>query len=274
MSVAVMMFTLMDAVSKYLTQFYPVTYILWARFLTQTLLLMSVLSLRVGPAFLRTTCPRIQLVRGLLLPLASICFVSATKHMPIAEASCITFIGPLLVTLLSVTLLKEKVQRSQWAAILTGFIGVLIIIRPGTGVFTWASLLPLATAMCMAVYQVLTRRIAGTESAYTSIVYPGLIGTLIFSLTLPSSWTVPQTAWHVALLGLTGLISAASHLIFIKAFEFAPASRLAPFSYSQMVWATTVGYLVFGNFPDALTLVGIAILAAGGIYLAVIQRQS
>ena len=114
----------------------------------------------------------------------------------------------------------------------------------------------------------MTRRIAGLESVFTSIFYPGFIGLLAFSLTLPNVWTLPQSAWHIALLMTAGLLSASSHLILIKAFDYAPASRLAPFTYSQMVWATLMGYLVFGNFPDFWSLVGIVILAAGGIYLA------
>lgn len=273
-SIAVLMFSVMDAISKYLTRFYPVTNILWARFLIQTILLVTVLTPRLGLRFLRTARPGIQALRGVLLPISSLCFIFATKYMPIAEASAITFVCPLIVTTLSVVFLKEKVARNHWLAILSGFMGVLIIIRPGSGVFTWASLLPLGAAVTTACYQVLTRRIARAESVYTSIFYPGLAGMLIFSLTLPYSWAPPQNAFHFVLLALVGIIGTTSHLILIKAFEYAPASRLAPFSYSQMVWATVMGYLVFGNFPDFWSLVGIAILAAGGIYLATHLRHS
>jgi drug/metabolite transporter (DMT)-like permease len=208
-----------------------------------------------------------------LQPVSSICFILALKYLPIAEASSITFISPMIVALLAVVFLGEKVERSHWLAILAGFLGVLIIIRPGTGVFVWASLFPLGSAFTTAIYQVLTRRIAGLESVFTSIFYPGFIGLLTFSLILPSAWTVPQSGLHLALLITAGLLSAASHLILIKAFDYAPASRLAPFTYSQMVWATLMGYLVFGNFPDFWSLAGIFILAAGGIYLATHLRR-
>lgn len=273
-SIAVILFAVMDAISKYLTRFYPVTNILWARYLFHTLAIVAVLSPRLGWRLVRTARPGIQVIRGVLLPASSMAFVLAIKYMPIAEASSITFASPMIVALLAVAFLEEKVARNQWFAIVAGFLGVLIIMRPGTGVFVWASLLPLGVALMMAIYQVLTRRIAGLESVYTSIFYPGLIGLLIFSLTLPYTWTPPQSALHLALLGLAGIIGASSHLILIKAHDYAPASRLAPFTYSQMVWATALGYLVFGNFPDFWSLIGITILAAGGIYLATDARNT
>ena len=267
-STAVLLFAVMDAISKYLTRFYPVACILWVRYLFYTLALVAVTHRRLGWRLFRTTRPGIQLLRGVLPPISALCFVLALKYLPIAETSAITFVSPMLVALLAVAFLGEKVSRGQWLAILSGFVGVLIIVRPGTGVFAWASLLPLACAMLMAVYHVLTRRIAGLESVYTSTFYPGLIGLLVLSLALPFTWTAPQGAAHLGLLGLAGIISAASHLCLIKAYDYASASRLAPFTYSQMVWATALGYLVFGDFPDAWSLAGIAILAAGGLYLA------
>jgi drug/metabolite transporter (DMT)-like permease len=272
-SIAVMLFAIMDAISKYLTRFYPVSYILWVRFLIQTLAIIAVLGPRLGWRLVRTARPGIQILRGILQPLSSVCFILAIKYLPIAEASSITFISPMIVALLAVVFLREKFERKHWLAILAGFLGVLIIIRPGTGVFAWAALLPIGSAFTTAIYQVLTRRIAGLESVFTSIFYPGFIGLLAFSLTLPNTWTLPQSAWHLSLLMTAGLISASSHLILIKAFDYAPASRLAPFTYSQMVWATAMGYVVFGNFPDFWSLVGISILATGGIYLVTHLRR-
>ena len=273
-SVAVMLFAVMDAISKYLTRFYPVTNILWARYLAHTVLIVVVLGPRIGWRLVRTARPGIQILRGILLPISSLFFVVAVKYMPIAEASSITFISPMIITAMSVVFLKEKVGRSHGLAILSGFLGVLIIIRPGTGVFAWASLLPLGCALTMSSYQILTRRIAGLENVYTSIFYAGFIGLLLLSLTLPFAWTPPQSALHVALLGLSGMVGASSHLILIKAYDYASASRLAPFTYSQLVWVTAIGYFVFGNFPDFWSLIGITILAAGGIYLATHLRRS
>jgi drug/metabolite transporter (DMT)-like permease len=265
---AVMLFALMDAISKYLTRHYPVPFILWVRFLSFTLLVAATLGPRQGLGLVKTTRPGIQVLRGVLLPAASLFFVLGTRTLPIADASAITFVAPLLITMLAVWFLGERVGLRHWLAILAGFGGVLIIIRPGSSVFTWASMLPLAAAASTAVYQVLTRRVAGRESVYTSVFYPGLVGAAMFSLSLPWTWTPLGSPWHLGLMLLTGAISACSHLLLIKAYECAPASRLAPFSYSQMIWATAAGYFVFGTFPDWGTLLGIAVLAASGLYLA------
>ena len=271
-SVAVILFTVMDAISKYLTRFYPVTNVLWARYLFHTLLVVVVIAPRHGLGLIRTQRPGIQVLRGLLLAGASLLFVTAIKYMPLAEATAIQFISPLLVTLLAVLFLQEKVELSRWLAILAGFSGVLIIIRPGTGIFTWASLLPLGTAGLFASYQVLTRHYAGRESPFTLIFYPGLVGMLLLFLTLPFAWTSPQSLEHLVLLAVAGIIGGAGHLILIRAYELAPASRLAPFSYTQLVWVTLAGYVVFDNFPDNWSLAGISILVASGIYIATRQH--
>jgi len=271
-SIAVILFAVMDTISKYLTRDYPVTNVLWARYLFHTLLVIAVIAPRHGTVLVRTNRLGLQMVRGSMLAGASLLFVTAIKYMPLAEATAIQFISPLLVTLLAVIFLKEKVDLSRWLAILAGFSGVLIIIRPGSGIFTWASLLPLGTAILFASYQVLTRHFAGRESPYTLIFYPGIVGMLLLSPTLPFAWTAPQSLSHLTLLAIAGIIGGSSHLILIRAYELAPASRLAPFSYTQLIWVTLAGYVVFGNFPDALSLAGIAILMASGTYIATRQH--
>jgi drug/metabolite transporter (DMT)-like permease len=271
---AVAMFAVMDSISKYLTQFYPVTAVVWARYVFHTLLVILVLGPRLGFALVHTTRPGAQILRGLLLAGASLFFVSALQYMPLAECSAISFLAPLLVTLMAVFLLKEKVEFARWIAVAGGFIGVLTIVRPGSGVFTWASLLPLGTAACFASYQILTRRLAGLESPYTSIFYSGLVGTLLLSISLPYAWSPPQNGLHMVLFAAIGVIGGMSHLILIKAYDFALASRLAPFSYSQLIWATVAGYVAFGDFPDRWSLVGIGILMASGMYVATHQRLS
>ncbi len=271
-SIAVILFAILDTISKYLTRHYPVTNVLWARYLFHTLLVVAVIAPRHGLTLVRTHRLGVQILRGLLLAGASLLFVTAIKYMPLAEASAIQFLSPLLVTLLAVLFLKEKVELSRWLAILAGFSGVLIIIRPGTGIFTWASLLPLGTAVLFASYQVLTRHFAGRESPYTLIFYPGIVGMLLLALTLPFTWTPPQSLTHLALLAIAGMIGGCSHLILIRAYELAPASRLAPFSYTQLIWVTLAGYLVFDNFPDALSITGMAILMTSGIYIATHQH--
>lgn len=271
-SLAVALFAVMDTLSKYLTLFYPVTTILWTRYLFHTLLVVSVLGPRLGLGLVRTGRPGIQVVRGLLLVGTSLVFVTATKYMPIAEATAIQFLSPLIVTLLAVFFLGEKVDSARWIAVLAGFAGVLIIIRPGSGIFAWASFLPLAAAFLFAAYQVMTRRYAVLEGAYTLIFYPGVVGFLLLTLTLPMGLSMPQSLTHLALLAAGGIVGGSSHLIMIKAYQLAPASRLAPFSYMQVVWVTLGGLIVFDNFPDFLSLAGIAILVASGLYVATHQH--
>lgn len=270
----VILFTCMDTIAKYLSRFYPVSMILWSRFLIHVILFLAIVIPQRGLAGLRTARMSLQFLRGLLLSGASFCFVTAITYMPLAEATAIAFLAPILVTLLAVFFLKEKVETGRWVAILFAFGGVLLIIRPGSDVFTWAALLPLLNAAFFATYQVLTRRLSERDSQYAMVFYPGLVGLIVFSLTLPRVWVTPADPWHLLLLGVGGVIGVSSHLIMIRAFTLAPASRLAPFSYTQLIWVTVAGYVVFGNFPDRVSLAGIAVLLASGVYCANHQRLS
>ena len=269
---AVAMFVVMDSISKYLSRYYPVPAIVWARYVFHLLLVVIALGPRLGLNLVRTRRLGAQLVRGLLLAGSTLFFVFGIKQLPLAETSSITFIAPVLVTLMAAFVLKEKVELARWLAVAGGFIGVLIIIRPGSGVFTWASVLPLGSAACFACYQILTRKIANLESPYTSIFYAGLVGSVMMSFALPYVWTVPQNLGHGLLFIVIGIIGGASHLILIKAYDYAPASRLAPFSYTQLIWVMLSGYLVFGDFPDHWSLIGIGVIVASGIYIATHQR--
>lgn len=275
---AVAMFTVMDATAKYLSRFYPVPGIVWARYSVHLLFVVLILGPRYRGQLLRTDRLGLQLLRGLLLAASSLFFFSALKFMPMAEASSITFLGPILVTLTAAIVLKEKVEQARWVAVCTGFVGVLIVIRPGLGVFDAVALLPLATAACFASYAILTRKLAGLENPYTTLFYSGLVGTVVLSVPLlamsPSAWVTPATPLHAALLMLVGLLGGLSHLVLIHAYEDAPASRLAPFSYTQLIWVLAIGYAVFGDFPDAWSLLGIAVIAGSAIYVATHQRTS
>ena len=271
---AVALFVVMDTISKYLSRFYPVPAIVWARYFFHVLLVLIALGPRLGLGLVRTRRLGVQLVRGLLLAGSTLFFVFAIRQMPLAETSSITFIAPVLVTLMGAFFLKEKVETARWLAVAGGFAGVLIIIRPGGGVFSWASVLPLCCAACFACYQILTRKLANLESPYTSIFYSGLVGSVLMSLTLPYVWVRPHSLYHALLFVVIGVIGGLSHLILIKAYDYAPASRLAPFSYTQLIWVTVMGYLVFGQFPDHWSLVGIAVIMASGIYIATHQQLS
>lgn len=270
--VAVAVFSAVDFFSKYLTRFYPIGLVVWARYTFHLLFVVVALVPRHGLALMRTARPGVQILRGLLLAIASVLFVCALKYMPLAESTAIAYLAPLIVTLMSVAFLKEKIELARWIAVVCGFIGVLTIIRPGSSVFSWAVFLPMGNALAFAVYQILTRRLAGVESPYTSIFYAGLVGTVLLSAALPFSWVMPQSALHAVILVVLGMLGGLGHLILIKAYAYGPASRLAPFGYSQLIWVMAIGYVAFADFPDGWSLLGIVILVASGIYTATHQR--
>ncbi len=267
------MFAVMDTTAKYLSQTYPVPAIVWARYFAQALFMLVVLGPRLKLDLLRTQRPGLQLVRGVTLALATLLFFSALSLMPIAEAAAITFVSPLLLTALSVVLLRERVPPGAWFAVAAGFIGVLIIIRPGGAVFSPAALLPLATACCFAGYQIMTRQLAGVDSSFTTLFYAALVGTVLTSLVVPFYWHPPETLLHGFLFVALGVLGAVSHFVLIRAFHHAPASVLAPFVYTQLVAVLLLGYVVFGEFPDGGSLAGMAIIVAAGVFIALRARR-
>ena len=271
---AVAMFTMMDSMAKYLSRFYPVPGIVWARYAFHLLFVVMILGPRMRLRLVRTRHLGLQIVRGMLLAASSMFFFSALKFMPMAEASSISFVAPMLATLLGIFLLKEKVEPARLVAVAAGFIGVLIIIRPGSGVFSWVAVLPLATAASFASYQILTRRLAGIDNPYTSLFYSGVVGTVMLATVLPFEWTTPKTLLHALMLPAIGFVGGLSHLILIRAYDQAAVSTLAPFSYTQLIWVILMGYLVFGDFPDHWSLIGIAVIMASGIYIATHQQLS
>jgi drug/metabolite transporter (DMT)-like permease len=270
---AVSTFAVLDTIAKYLSRTYPVPLIVWARYAFHTLFMVFVLGQTVGMGLVRTRRPALQLFRGLVLVVSSLLFFSAISLMPLAEASAITFVSPLLLTAMSVWILKERVRRSAWLAVGIGFVGVLIIVRPGGAVFTPAAALPLLTAACFALYQLLTRKLAGVDSTITTLFLGAIVGTVVMSLLVPLFWKAPENAWHALLFLATGALGAGGHFVLIRAFEYAPASVLAPFVYAQLVTVLILGYLVFGAFPDGPSLVGMAIIVASGAWIATHQTR-
>lgn len=268
---ATISYAVVDTLSKYQARDYPVEMIVWARYAVPLVLLLAVFLPQRGRSMLRTAFPAIQLIRGILLTGGTLFIVLAYRVMPIAEAQAISFIHPVLLTLLAILFLGEKVNRLGWAAVLIGFSGVLLIVRPGGGLFTPAAFLPLGLAFCFSSYQIFTRLIANKENSINSLFCVLLVGTLVMSGALPNAWIDP-TPRGLLLFGLIGITSGIGHFSMIKALEYAPASLLAPFAYVQLLWVSLLGSLVFGDFPDALTLVGMAIVVAGGLLVAFSRR--
>ena len=265
---AIGLFAFMDTIGKSLMQRYPPAQVVWARYFFQCTLMLLFLPWFGITGFLRTRRHGLQIGRGLLLLFATLCMYGAIRVVPLADAYAITFTAPLLVTALSVPLLKERVGWRRWSAVVVGFIGVLIVIRPGFGEVPWQLLLPLITAACFAVYQIFTRMISidPCETPFVMLFYLAWVGALATSLVVPFHWqpVAPlDWLWMTAI----GALGALGHLILIRALVIAPASLIAPFTYSQIIWALILGYLVFGDLPDAWMLAGCTVIIASGLFV-------
>jgi drug/metabolite transporter (DMT)-like permease len=227
----------------------------------------------MGRGLLRTTNLRLQVVRGVVLAASSLLFLSALRLMPLAEAAAIAFMTPIIIAVLAGPVLAERVERRTWIALAGGFIGVLLIVRPGGGLFAPAALLPLASAFMMALYQMMTSKLAGRDAALTTLFYPALIGTVLVPLIFPGELMLPKQALHGALFVLIGVLGGLGHFLLIRAHDYAPSSVLSPFMYAQLLTALFLGWLVFRQLPDAIAFAGMAAIAASGLLLILGHRR-
>lgn len=215
---------------------------------------------------LATTRPGLQILRGVLLTGAATIFVYALKYLPIETATAIGFISPLFVTVLSIVFLGEQVGVRRWAAVGVGFLGVMAILRPGAASFEIAMLLPICSSVCWAGSLIITRAMRGRERPFTILFWSTGVGFVAVAPMAAAEWQTPTTA-QLGMLGLIALCHVAAQFLVIRAFMIGAASALAPFSYTTIVWATLVGYFVFGSLPDLPTVAGAALLAAAGLYV-------
>ncbi|MBK6806011.1 MAG: DMT family transporter [Betaproteobacteria bacterium] len=266
-------FVSLDTVAKYLVRDHSLLVVVWARYAGQMIAVTPLAWHRVGRGFWRTRQPRMQLLRSTMLLVATLSFFGALRFLPLAEAASIASLTPIAVVLLSPWVLGERPGRARYAAALAGFVGVLILMRPGSEVFHPAALLLLVTAISNSLYAMLTRKL-GDDSPYTTLFYSALIGTIALLPALP--WAVVPDAWtwsRAALFVMLGLFAGVGHLLLTRAYLRAPASLLAPFTYLQIVWATAFGFAFFGQFPDGWSFAGMAVIVASGLALAWQERQ-
>lgn len=261
------LFGLLDMQAKLLGGYYPVLEVVWARYAGHCLLMLVILGPKHGMGLVRTRRLGMQLIRGVLLLLSTGFFFAALSYLPLAEAAAIGFVAPLLVALLSIPILGEQVGWRRLTAIAVGFGGVILILRPGGSLFTPAALLPLGTAVTYGLYQIFTRQIGASENPVASLFYTSLVGAVATTLVVPFVWETPD--WRHAPFFLSlGICGGVGHFLMIRALQLAPVSLIAPFSYSAIVWSLTFGWLVFGQFPDQISLIGIAIVIGSGLYVA------
>lgn len=281
-------FSFFNAIVKHLSAEMPVMEVAWGRYVFHLVfaIFYAGVAARFEPAavlpsggswlrpwreMLRARKPGLQFLRSLLMLATTLLFFLAVSYIDLASATAVAFVEPLVITILSHFLLKERVGVRRWAAVAVGFIGVLIVIRPGFGMVHLAILLPVLSASTGATYNVLTRVAARYDGNATSLFYAALVGCLVLSCFMPFLWQAPTfTQW--LLLAALGLSGGLAHTLVIRAFSYASASVIAPFIYLQLLWATAIGYGWFDMLPAVTTWIGGAVIMATGIYTAHRER--
>lgn len=269
---AMMLVPMMDGLAKFLSADFSTPQVVWGRYFFHLAFLLPLVLWRYGRSALLPKRPVTQVLRGGLLLGSTILFFAAIRTMPLADAIALIFVYPFVVTALSPLLLGESVGIRRWSAVLVGFAGALIVIRPGLGVFQWSALLAVSAGTLYAFYVIATRKLAGSSPPLVTLAYSALLGAVVMSVVVPAFW-LPPTPRDWAMMALMGLIGAVGHFLLIKAYEQAPASLLSPYGYSEMVMAVVVGFVAFGDFPDAGTWLGVAVIIASGVYIAVRERK-
>jgi drug/metabolite transporter (DMT)-like permease len=272
MCFAVLCFATMNTFTKELRGDLPVTGIIWGRYFFHFALILVLFPRRI-PTLLNSEDIGLQIARSILVLLATACMFIALGFMPLADAVAITFAGPLLIVALSAIILRERVGPRRWAAVVVGFIGMLVIIRPGAGAFQIAALLPVAVAMFYALYQIITRLISHRSDPLNMLFYTALVGAVAMTVIVPFDWQTP-TAEQWGMLVAVGFLGGLGHYAIIKAYQRSEAALVAPFAYTEIIWATSLGFLFFGDFPDLFTFLGTAIIIASGVYVVHRERQA
>jgi drug/metabolite transporter (DMT)-like permease len=260
-----------DVTAKYLSATLPSIEIAWIRFLVFALIMVPAMLPGSRLFALRTERPGLQVMRGVALLSSSLLFISGLRFLPIAEASATGFVAPLFVTALSIVFLGESVGVRRWIAAAVGLIGVLIILRPGSSAFHPAAFFPIVSALAWACTLIMTRMMSGREHAITTMTYSSIVGVCVISALVPLVWVAPS--WHDILFGVfIGVASTAGQWIVVLAFRYADASVLAPFSYTQLLWVSILGFVIFGDVPDIWTVTGAVFIVTSGLYTAHRER--
>jgi drug/metabolite transporter (DMT)-like permease len=268
-----LLFPIMSGFAKFLGADYNTLQISWARAFGHIVFMLIFFVPKFGLGMLRTRRPGTQLMRSLMLFTSNAASFLAIVYIPLGTAAAITMMAPLLVLPLAWMVLGERAARPHIVALLVGFVGMLILIQPGSAVFQWAALLSLLSAACYAIYQVLTRLISAIDTPETSTIYSSIVGGFGMLLVLPFVWKTPHGARDIFFFCSLGVLGAVGHYFVARALTYAPANIVAPFQYMQLIGSVVVGYLFFGDFPDLLGWVGAAIIVGAGLYIGWSQRK-
>ncbi len=270
---AALSFAVLDTATKYAAQLAPVLMLLWFRYAFQAVVTFALRFPVQGLRLLSTPNPRFQTLRGVLLLTTSACSFFGLQYLPVGEFTAMVMLSPLVATAMAAWILKNPVSQQRWLLMVAGLAGVLLVIRPGGQVFSWALLFPVVLVSTYAWFQVLTSRLSGDENPYTTHFYTGLVGALVMSPIVMISWNTAALLAHWPWFVLIGFMGTFGHLMLIRAYMRASAPVLTPFLYSQIAFATLAGWLVFNHAPDALAWLGIAVIAASGVGNALLAAR-
>jgi drug/metabolite transporter (DMT)-like permease len=270
--VATACFSCLNAMSKTLMAHFPALEVIWARYFFAFVFMMAIFLPRSGRALFRIRRLDTQVTRGLLLFFSSYLYFHGIAYMPLATAASISLSSPIIVTALSPRLLGEAVGPRRWAAVGVGFVGALIVVRPGHAAFDWHVLLIVASTVCSAFYQLFSRRYGQAERADASATVATIVGTLAASPFLPFEWVTPAWGWDMALLVGMGVMAGTGHYFLTIAYSQAPAAIVSPFNYTQLIGAAVLGFIVFRELPDFWTWVGSGVIIASGLYIGYRER--
>lgn len=266
---AVLLFACHDTVIKYLVASYQVPLVAAIRYIVNCLLMVAILAPRHGRQLVQTKRTGLVIVRGLCLVAASLCMGLGLQRIPVAEATSLIFLAPMVLMIVARPILGETVDRFGWVAALLGLAGVLIIVRPGSGLDPIGVAYVLGAMAASVVYYLLSRVLASTESTAAMTFYTALAGSICFGIFLPWTWSGPTpSTLEVGLFLSLGVTAGAGHFLFTAAHRHAPASLLAPINYLQLVWAGLLSWVVFAHVPDGLTILGMGVVAASGVMIA------
>ena len=265
-----MVVPIMDAFAKYLSWSLPVLQITWGRYFFTVFFTLSFILIFFRKNLVWSKNPKLQIIRALILLSANILFFYSISVISLAKALTLAFIHPLIVTALSPLFLKEKVGIKRWFAVLIGFIGVLIVIRPGFIELNMPSLAAFGTGVCYGFYLMITRKLSNTDNPLLTLLFTGVVGAIIMTSIMPVVW-VPPTLNQWYMLACIGLVASVAHGFIIISFRMAEASKLAPLSYSEIITNIIIGYYVFSDMPDKWTFVGLFVIMLSGIY--VLRRE-
>lgn len=269
----VAVFACLDTTAKYLGARMDPLQVAWARYTSAFVLTLLISNPVTHPQLLRTRRPALQAVRGVLLVASTVLNFVALQWMQLDEVLSIIFTFPFIVAIVSGPILGEWLGWRRWTAIAVGFGGVLLITRPGLGEFNPGALFSFASVICYGLYAVITRVVSRVDSNQTSLFFNNAIGALVMLPVIPFVWSAPAN-WHLALLLVcTGVFGSFGHFLMISAHKLAPAAVLSPFVYTQLIWVTILGYLVFDHVPSEWTLAGAAIVVGSGLYLLYRERR-